>query len=179
MPVIALGGIKHTGKSTVGRIVSELKSLDFKDLDDLILPLLPHSWSIRRWYREKGARAFMEVEQNALRDFLSTEDPARLKILALGGGTLENPGALKLLKDSKTRILVLNEEENVLYKRIILKGIPPFLDSENPESSFSELYKKRKQTLLREGDFIININGLDQYQAAEEVIRYIRSTYGG
>jgi len=174
MPVIALGGIKHTGKSTVGRIISESESIEFTDLDDLIIRLLPSRWSIRKWYKEKGAEAFQKKESTALSLYLTEKDPSLIRILALGGGTLENTEAVRLLKESDSKIIVLNEEPGVLYDRIMAKGLPPFLDPDNPEESFRELYRKRTQTLLAKGDFVININGLDQYQAAELVIRQIR-----
>ncbi|MDA3955203.1 shikimate kinase [Oceanispirochaeta sp.] len=178
MPVIALGGIKHTGKSTVGKIVSERLSLPFHDLDDLILKILPPRWTIRKWYKEMGEMEFKAKEKEALRHYLD-ENSEKIRILALGGGTLENMGALKLLKDSDTEIFILNERTEILYQRIIVKGIPPFLDASDPEGSFEKLYTKRTKTLLNQGDHIIDIHGLNQQQAAEQVIRLIRSNYGG
>lgn len=177
--MIALGGIKHTGKSTVGKILCEELSVPFQDLDHLIMKILPPRWTIRKWFREKGAAGFMNKERDALKAYLQDGDDESIRILALGGGTLENPEALALLREYKVPILVLNEEADVLYRRIILNGIPPFLDKDHPEESFKALYKKRTKTLLSQGDHIINIHGLDQQQSAEQVIRIIRSQYGG
>ncbi|QEN08431.1 hypothetical protein EXM22_10705 [Oceanispirochaeta crateris] len=178
MPVIALGGIKHTGKSTVGKIVSQRLALPFHDLDDLILKDLPPRWSIRKWYREKGEQEFRNKESVALAQYLKEEDQKGMRILALGGATLENPQALNLLKGSDTEIYILDEEVEILYHRIIKRGIPPFLDPLNPEESFRKMYTTRKQTLLNQGDYIINIHGMDQTNAAEHLIRLIRSKYG-
>jgi len=178
MPVIVFGGIKHTGKSTVGRILSQRLDLPFHDLDDLILRILPFKCSIRRWYREKGADAFKEKEAEALKNYLREKPVKDMRILSLGGGTLENTAALNLLKEASTGIFILDEAEDILFERIIRKGLPPFLDSDNPRASFGELYKKRRKTLLEQGDHIINIHGLDQQEAAEEAARVIRSVYG-
>lgn len=178
MPVIILGGIKHTGKSTVGHILSKRLELPFHDLDDLILKILPFKWSVRKWYREMGADAFMQKEAQALRTYLGEMNEDELSILSLGGGTLENPEAVKLLKDGGARIFILDEEEDILFERIIRKGIPPFLKGDDPKASFGELYKKRRTTLLEQGDHIINIHGLDQQESAEKTVQVIRSVYG-
>ena len=178
MPIIALGGIKHTGKSTAGRIVSQRLTLPFHDLDDLILKIIPHRWTVRRWFTEKGEQEFRNKECAALRQYLDDEDPEKMRILALGGATLENPEALALLKRPGIEIFVLNEEVDVLYRRIIRKGVPPFLDPLDPEGSFRKIYTQRTETLMKQGDHIINIHGMDQKQAAEQLIRLIRSNYG-
>lgn len=178
MPVIVLGGIKHTGKSTVGRMLSKEMGLPFHDLDDLILKILPFKWSVRKWFREKGADAFKKKEVEALRTYFNDSDRETLRILSLGGGTFENSDALKLLKKSEAVIFILDEEEEILFERIIRKGVPPFLDEDNPRASFSELYKARRATLLEQGDHIINIHGLDQQEAAEKAVQVIRSVYG-
>jgi shikimate kinase len=178
MLVIVLGGIKHTGKSTVGRILSKEMELPFHDLDDLILKILPFKWSVRKWFREKGADAFKKKEAEALRTYFKEAAGEALSILSLGGGTLENAEALKLLKNSEAGIFILDEEEEILFERIIQKGIPPFLDGDNPRASFSKLYKTRRATLLEQGDHIINIHGLDQQEAAEKAVQVIRSVYG-
>lgn len=162
----------------MGRMLSKEMELPFHDLDDLILKILPFKWSVRKWFREKGVDAFKKKEAEALRAYLKEADGESLSILSLGGGTLENSDALRLLKSSEAGIFILDEEEEILFERIIRKGIPPFLDGDNPRASFTELYNTRKATLLEQGDHIINIHGLDQQEAAEKAIQVIRSVYG-
>jgi shikimate kinase len=179
MPVIALGGIKHSGKSTVGRILSTERNIPFHDLDDLIRTTLPPKWTIRKWYREKGRQAFMDSEAESLRGYMDAAAPEDMRLLGLGGGSLENPDALKILKNEKACIIILDEEEDVLYHRIMRNGIPPFLDPDSPEESFHDLYTRRRRTLLEQGDHIINIHGLERQETAAAVDRVIRSLYGG
>lgn len=120
----------------------------------------------------------MQKEAEALSLYLKDRSNDEMSILSLGGGTLENTEALRLLKSENCVLFVLDEEEDILFERIVRRGIPPFLDQENPEESFRELYVKRRQTLLAQGDQIINIHGLDQQGAAEKTIQVIRSVYG-
>lgn len=159
-------------------MLSKEMELPFHDLDDLILKILPFKWSVRKWFREKGADAFKKKEVEALKNYLQGVDGKTLSILSLGGGTLENPEALKLLKKSEAGIFILDEEEEILFERIIKKGIPPFLNGDNPRASFTDLYKARRTTLLEQGDHIINIHGLNQQEAAEKAVQVIRSVYG-
>ena len=121
----------------------------------------------------------MEKETEALKKYLDACPPDAVRILALGGGTLENSEALKLIKESGSPIFVLDEEEEVLYERIIRNGIPPFLETGSPRQAFAELYCKRRETLLQQGEHIINIHNLDQQQTADKLVQKIRSIYGG
>ena len=57
-------GIKHSGKTTQARLVSERLSLPFSDADDLILKEI--NTSIREFYKEYGKEAFMEKEYDAV-----------------------------------------------------------------------------------------------------------------
>ncbi len=180
MPVIALGGIKHSGKSCIGTLAASRLNLDFEDLDRLILRALPSGWNLRSWYRQNGQTAFMEMEQKQLRLWLDSNNPADLKILGLGGGSLENPAVFPMLKEENAGCLViLDEEEEVLYKRIMKKGIPPFLNPEDPAGSFHNLYEKRRKTLLNRGDYIIKTTGLGPEEGAAKLEQIIRSRYGG
>lgn len=162
----------------MGRMLSRELELPFHDLDDLILKNLPFKWSVRKWFREKGALAFKQKEAEALRSYLREITKDKLSILSLGGGTLENTEALNLLKSADAEVFILDEKEEILFERIIKKGIPPFLDNENPRESFSELYKMRRTTLLEQGDHIINIHGLNQQEATDKAIQTIRRVYG-
>ncbi len=159
--------------------MSTERNIPFSDLDDLIRTNLPPKWTIRKWYREKGRQAFMDSEAASLRRYMDAAAPEDLRLLGLGGGTLENPEALKILKKEGACIIILDEKEETLYRRIIKNGVPPFLDPESPEESFHELYEHRRKTLLEQGDHIINIHGLDRHESAAAADRVIRSIYGG
>lgn len=163
----------------MGRILSTERNIPFHDLDDLIRTTLPPKWTIRKWYTEKGRQAFMDSEAESLRRYMDAAAPEDLRLLGLGGGTLENPAALEILKTEKACIIILDEEEAVLFHRIMRNGLPPFLDPDSPEESFHGLYEHRRGTLLKQGDQIVNIHGLERQESAAAVDRVIRSLYGG
>ena len=165
---IALAGVKHTGKSTKGRLLAQAHRGVFTDLDDLILEKLPRGYSIRKWYTEKGAECFMELERSALESYLN-EPEDKFRCLALGGGTLENPSALRLLKNSSLCLCGLIDREEVLLERILRKGIPPFLDAENPEESFHRLYEMRNKTIRDHSDILIDMEDLSIDKAVKAI----------
>ncbi len=171
---IALAGVKHTGKSTKGRLLAQSHKGIFTDLDDLIVEMLPRGYTIREWYREKGAESFMELESSALENYLNKPEDG-FRCLALGGGTLENPSARKQLKASSLCLCGLIDREEVLLERILRKGIPPFLDSSHPEESFHRLYEQRNRTIRECSDILVDMDGLTMDEAVKAIERGFRA----
>ena len=171
---IALAGVKHSGKSTKGRLLAEARKGEFFDLDDLIEALLPEGYTVRRWYLEMGQEAFRERETLAVENYLKREFSC-FSCLALGGGTLENPAARELLKSSPLLLCGIEEEEDVLFKRILRKGLPPFLDTEDPAKTFHELYERRSAGIREFCDIITPMNNLTIQEAVDKIDRDIRN----
>lgn len=172
-PLLFFAGMKHSGKSTLGKMSAEILGYSFYDNDDLILAKL-HSqygrtFSIRDFYTNKGKSAFMELEFSSLEEMLtvqasachrnpdsgSKKDPAGT-IYALGGGACENHKLITFIKQCG-RLIYLAREEHILFERIIARGIPPFLSADDPEGSFHELYKKRVALYEQYADITIHL----------------------
>ena len=79
---IALVGYMGSGKSTVGKLLSERMSIPFIDLDKVIETR--EGKTIAALFGEKGETYFRQLESNALIEILSQNTPF---ILATGGGT--------------------------------------------------------------------------------------------
>ena len=148
MGIILVGGLKHSGKSTLGRLLAEkTQSLSF-DMDDLILEEAGARWtSVRGIYSDLGKDEFMRLEEQAARHFVEWTLPSlsgKTAYLSLGGGTIENTAAMARLQ-SKGLMVYLKADEELLYTRIMAGGRPPFLSEAHPREDFSRLYKKRDQ----------------------------------
>ena len=174
MQRIALAGVKHTGKTTKGRLLCNARGGSFKDLDDLITEKLPRGYTVRQWYKEKGQQAFREMEVLALQEYLASEN-SLFSCLALGGATLENEVARSLLIGSSMILCGIEDEEEILYQRILRKGLPPFLETENPRHTFHEMYKTRSATIRRYCNIIISCKGLSLEEAVDKLDREIRN----
>ncbi len=166
--LIYLTGIKHSGKSNVGSYCAEHLKVDipvfFVDLDELILERISYE-SIRELYIAEGKDAFMKAERDALDAFLASHDTTglTLTIMATGGGVCDNHHLIQRMKETGT-ILYLSLKEKTLLERIKRKGLPPFIDRDDPEDSFHALFLQR-DTLYRK--FCDNVVPLADFESVE------------
>ena len=171
---IILLGIKHCGKSTLGRMLAAQFNCPFFDTDDVIAEMTGKT--PREIYQQQGAEAFMEAEARAC-DYLSRylaslgEDEY---VIATGGGICNNQEAL----DSLQRLgffLFLEVPEEVAAQRIIdeiqwvdgvMTNLPAYIASENPTSTedaeriFSGFYKERTTRYRKLAQITCNLTGV-------------------
>lgn len=107
---LAIGGFMATGKSTVGPLVARQLRLPFVDLDALIQSRAGQP--IPTLFAARGEAYFRRVEQEALGAAL---DRAPI-VLALGGGTLHQPGNLERIQ-SVMEIVVLTATFQTIASR--------------------------------------------------------------
>ena len=146
MENIILGGLKHCGKTSLGRIIAEDTGYRFFDLDELILSTAGGSWdSVREIWEKMGSFEFRRLEVEAARSFADWVIPSVRGtgvILSLGGGTVENADALGWLKNLGLKVYIRADAE-LLYQRIMARGRPPFLSEDDPHGDFMEIYSRR------------------------------------
>ncbi|MDD3928294.1 MAG: shikimate kinase [Sphaerochaeta sp.] len=165
-------GIKHSGKSTLGHLFAQERGLAWADLDELVLQQVPYP-SIRSFYHERGKDAFMQEEVKALTTYL--RNSTGRTVVSLGGGAADNQPLIDLAK-ANGKLLYLVVPEEVLYQRIICGGIPPFLDGDNPRTSFSTLYAKRHERYGNICDFMIELpNYPDLHDTARFLVETLRN----
>lgn len=173
MDILFLTGIKHSGKSNVGRAAVELLQstyeIDFTDTDDLAQALLPSPiGTLREFYSRFGKVAFMDLEFQAVEKF-TRECSDRLHVVATGGGICDNGPAVQLMKSSG-KIIYLAVDEPVLFQRIMRGGIPPFLSGENPEQSFHTLFVERNARYRQVADFMVSLSDCRSIQENAEIL---------
>ncbi len=157
--IFHLVGIKHSGKSNVGSYAAGLLSkriaTSFIDSDDLVLRHVP---SIREFYRERGPDAFKELEYASMESFLRHEVPSEgILLIATGGGACDNGPLVELMQSTGT-IVYLEVSMDVLFKRIMAKGLPPFLSEEDPSGSFERLHSRRDARYRQISDFVLRLS---------------------
>ena len=155
-------GIKHSGKTSLGKLLAKNLNVPFLDLDYLLEEQYSKEriLNFRELYLKLGESGFRELETAAL-DSISIQQKG---ILALGGGTIDNSEAMGIVK--KAEILVfLDAEEQILYKRIKKNGFPSFLEK-SPEKLFSELFKRRRLLYKNIATITINITN----ESPEEIL---------
>lgn len=142
MSSIILMGIKHCGKSTQGKILSEKLNLPFYDTDDLITENTGKT--PRQIYDEGGQEGFIIQEALVCEKLVeSLKKSGESAVIATGGGICNNPKAIEALH-SIGNFVFLNSQEKTACDRIVreikkdengnLFNLPSYIAKKNPRS---------------------------------------------
>ncbi len=155
-------GIKHSGKTSLGKLLAKILNVPFLDLDYLLEEQYSQEriLNFRELYLKLGESGFRELETEALNSILIQQQG----VLALGGGTIDNPEAMEIVQKAET-LVFLDVEEQILYKRIERNGFPSFL-KKSPEKLFSELFKRRRLLYKNIATITLNITN----ESPEEIL---------
>ncbi len=182
--MIYITGMKHCGKTTVGRLVADELFLPFIDLDDIILKTAAENTaagpfeSCRQLFSIFGREVFRDMEAKAA-ERLVLKEKHRQAVCALGGGTIENSSAYGHLKGTG-RFVYIRESGDVLYERVSSRGLPVYLDREHPYEDFIRLCSKREKTFAEAADITVEALGRTAKEIARETVERIREElYGG
>jgi shikimate kinase len=136
--IIALAGAPCSGKTSVGRILSDLLYAVFIDTDTLIEN--KRRQTVQWIFKNEGEDAFRKLEKDILIEVIENADG--LTVVALGGGTLLNPGSLSLV-NRKAIVFTLFATANTLVARN--NGNRPL--AEDPDV-FKQLIHRREDHYL-------------------------------
>lgn len=167
---VLLLGMKHSGKTTLGVRLSQRIASEFADLDEIIEHIYDAdaSSSCREIYRRHGREYFVDLEAQAAAR-LAESMASRPMVAALGGGTIENTGAMDALMDSGLRVY-LKDDPTVLYERIMQNGLPAFLNADDPRASFDALYRRRTRLYEECAQVVVDIDGAGVEEAFERLL---------
>lgn len=138
---VALAGLMGAGKSTVGGLLASALKLPFVDLDDVVVQFA--KMPISEVFSTMGEASFRAIEADALRHVLA--GPAC--VLALGGGTVHQPGAAESVR-TRMPIIVLDAPLAVLQRRVGHDPTRPLA------TTLSRLYRERAPALRTLGPVV-------------------------
>jgi len=143
MKNIVLIGFMGTGKTTIGKLLSEKLSFPFFDTDKIIEQNT--DMSIPQLFEKVGEKEFRNYETEVVKLLSDTEGC----VISCGGGIVLNKTNMDLL--SKNGIIVyLNANVDTILKRIVGdKNRPIIAAMENPKDEIEKLFNKRKQFYQR------------------------------
>ena len=171
-------GMKHCGKSTHGKKTADYLGLEFYDTDHLMIYAYKQKTGldidIRGIYKKYGETGFRDFEEHVFLGLLKELEKRKQRaVISLGGRLPMNLNLTDALKNAGENIFI-KVDPKVLFKRVIRKGIPPFLSKENPEEDFLSMYNERKERYYDLADTIIPLKD----QKIEEVFKIIISKLG-
>jgi len=123
-----------SGKSTIGKRVSEVLDLQFIDMDEEIERR--EGRRVRRIFEEDGEEYFRLKEKELLRELVERDNV----VVATGGGVVIDPENRELLKKEKTLFLYAPPE--VLMERVTTENRPLLREG---KERIREIWERRKQ----------------------------------
>jgi shikimate kinase len=174
---IILLGMKHCGKSTLGRALAERWGCAFYDVDTMIEQTYAcesgQSLSVREIFTQFGEASFRRLEGHAVCElYLKLDRPGSTAVVALGGRTALNETISRLLEPIGLRAYLEVDPEE-LFRRVAATGLPPFLDPADPKGDFLALCRRRHPEYLRQADLSVSLSGLTPQESLAELIRRI------
>ncbi len=135
-------GIKHCGKSTLGKAAAQELQRPFYDTDSLMEE--KSGTSVRELFKSLGEEEFRRFESSLIREL-----PQKECIISLGGGALlkeENHAPLQKLGT----LIWCDISDEIAFERISRKGLPPFLaEASDPFEEFRCRNRSRRETFAR------------------------------
>jgi len=150
--IILITGPKHSGKTLTARALQKILGGEVIDLDEIMEKQVGKT--PRMLYRD-GPEFFQMAETLALASLIGQKEPddkarnKKCRIIAAGGGLIDNKDALELLsKNQEILIIYLEVSAETAWQRIqnsaVAEGeLPPFLNTENPRSTLFALHERR------------------------------------
>lgn len=160
--LIALTGFMASGKTTVGRLLASSLGCPFLDLDEVIVQKAGRS--IPAIFAADGEAGFRKLEKQALEQTVSryAENTA---VLALGGGTVTVPGAIKLLQEKTTCIYLQASLESIQARLSTHPGGRPLADEH-----LAERFAEREPLYAQAAHVTVDTDGLTPEQITDEII---------
>ena len=151
-----------SGKTTIGRTLSQRLEMGFADIDAIIEKKV--GLSISEIFEMKGEKAFREEEEKESKKILKKTN----LIIALGGGAFINKNIRNEIKKSSVSVW-LDLDIKMLYKRVKESKKRPLLKNSS-EEELIKIYNLRKK-IYSLADFKVQCDSKNKEQIITEVIQ--------
>ena len=158
---LALIGFMGTGKTSVGRLVSEILKFDFLDTDELIEKFTGRS--ITDIFAKDGEPAFRALEKKVVEELANQSQT----VIATGGGLPTNPENLALLKSCALVVCLWASPEKI-WERVRHQSHRPLLHDPDPQKKIEALLEARKP-FYRQADVLVNTGLRSPREVAQQI----------
>ncbi len=129
MKKIILLGYMGCGKSTIAKLLANLTSISYLDLDEIIEK--QENSSVKKLFSDKGEIYFRKLEHQIFASLIHNQDSF---ILSLGGGTPCYSNNHEFLNAANVISIYLNASVDTLYERLLFNSEQrPLIADKNPE----------------------------------------------
>ena len=146
---IVLCGFMGSGKSTIGRLLSEKMGMRFIDTDTYIEQ--KEGMTISEIFAQRGEEYFRELELKVCKELSGL----RATVISTGGGTLLKDANVKELKKSGM-VFLLNVSSNTVLQRLKNDTSRPLLQRDDKEKAVKMMLSQRIPLYNRAADYVID-----------------------
>ena len=178
--LVLITGPKHSGKSMAALALEKITGGEALDLDEIVERQTGKK--VRELFRE-GSEIFREAEARALSSLIRLKvQDEKLRIIATGGGIIDNPEAMALLAGCREIVTVyLDVSPETAWVRILRSAagsdtcttatgeLPPFLNTENPRETHLALHKRRAEAYKALASLTISAENKSPEEIAGEI----------
>ncbi|MCR5184369.1 MAG: shikimate kinase [Opitutales bacterium] len=165
---LILTGFMGTGKTALGRMLSQVWRRPFIDTDKLIQERTGRK--ISEIFATDGEAFFRRLEQRCVAEWL----PDSGAIISTGGGIVTIDGMSEALA-KKGVVVALFASPEVIFSRIAGNKSRPLLQIEDPAERLAkirELYASRERAYMRSG-----VNVMTDFCSVEELVERVTKIY--
>lgn len=165
--MIFLIGYMCAGKTTIGKKLSAMTGLEFKDIDDIIEHKL--DISINDIFKKYGEKYFRKIETEILKEIINNKNKDQL--IVCGGGTPCFNDNMKLMK-SAGKVIYLKVEPKILAERIEKSTVVrPVINGLTDDDLLFFIKKQlaEREFYYNKADIIIKNENIDLKELAELV----------
>lgn len=164
---IVLIGLTGSGKTTVGKRLSQQLDCPFVDTDEVVSETA--GLAVREIFEREGEPAFRALESNALEAIFADATP---KVIAAAGGVILAEQNRRSIKDSHSHVVWLDAQPRNLLKRISIGSHRPLLD-DNPGATLMQMSIERRALYSDLADLRVDANGRDINRIVKIVFNYV------
>lgn len=163
MKKITLIGMMGSGKTTLGKILSEKTNISAIDIDELIEQ--NENSTITDIFKTQGEEYFRKIEAETIEELINSTTP---QILSLGGGAFENVKTRELLLNNSV-VIYLETTPPEILNRIQKTNNRPLLKNNMTIEKINEIITKRKDNYNLAHHKILT-DGKTPSKIAEEIL---------
>ena len=163
-PRVVLVGLPGSGKTTIGKRLSNALSVGLVDTDQVLE--LRFSKPCGDLLTEVGEPEFRRLEAEAVAEALQTNG-----VVSLGGGAVTTESTRELLQDQWVVYLNVSIDEGV--RRTSRSDARPLLRVKDPRQKYQELFEQRSEWYEEVSNFMVHCDGKEPQRVVADILMFL------